>query len=739
MLRPERMSKVSVTGSKSVMDDVVEAVHDLNLVHLSEYDGGWDGFDNGSPAAEAEGASEQLVTVRALESILDVQPEDADRSRIVTDEALEEELEEIRTEANRLDDERSELEDELRGIDEEIDALEPFVELGIDLDLLSGYDSLEVAVGWGDDDAVEGALARADDIDAFEVFDDDGAVAAFVHPADGAEDVLEDALVGVDFARVEVPDAAGDPREYVDELSDRADELRSELESVEAELEELREEAGGFLLAAEERLTIEVQKAEAPLSFATTDNAFVAEGWVPTERYGEFEAAVHDAVGDHAEVEELQRAAFGSNGEEKLRETVVDDEPDERSREGGPTADEESDDSPTAVADGGGPVVMRDDDPPVVQDNPGAARPFELLTKAVGRPNYGEFDPTIVLLLTFPVMFGFMIGDLGYGAVYTAVGIWVVQKFDSQTYKDFGVIAAIAGAFTMLFGILYGEIFGLHVLGKIIWGGHPPIDKGLAPGSTYWAEAWFIVAVLFGATHLLIGYVFEFLEELEFHGLKAAMLETGSWMLLLVGIWVFVFSKVADGPKPDFLYTAFDGSPDATAPAAFALGFDGLPEIAGLIGLGMIGLGILLLALGPTYELVEVAQPFAHTLSYLRIAAVLLAKAGMALAVNLLAFGVYVGDKDGHYHYMWNKSPEKAAKKGDILFDGLFNMGSELAVVGGVFVLLVGNLVVLALGVTSSGIQAIRLEYFEFFSKFYDGDGTEYVPFGRDREYTADE
>jgi V/A-type H+-transporting ATPase subunit I len=733
------MSKVSVTGSKSVMDDVVEAVHDLNLVHLSEYDGGWDGFDSGSPAAEAEGASEQLVTVRALESILDVQPEDADRSRIVTDEALEEELEAIRTEANSLDDERTELEDELREIDEELDALEPFVELGIDLDLLSGYDSLEVAVGRGDDDALAAALSHSDDVDAFEMFEDDDAVAAFAHPADGAEDVLEDALVGVDFARVEVPDAEGDPREYVDELSHRAEKLRSELETVEQKLEDLRMEAGGFLLAAEERLTIEVQKAEAPLSFATTDNAFVAEGWVPTDRYDEFEAAVREAVGDHAEVEELQRAAFGSNGEEKLRETVVDDEPDERSRESGPIADEESDDQPTAVADGGGPVVMRDDDPPVVQNNPGAIRPFELLTKGVGRPKYTEIDPTIVLFLTFPVMFGFMIGDLGYGAVYAAVGIWVTQKFDSKAYKDFGVIAAAAGVFTMLFGVLYGEIFGLHVLGEIIWGGHPPIDKGLAPGSTYWAEAWFMITVLFGATHLLIGYVFEFLEELEFHGLKAAVLETGSWMLLLVGIWMFVFSTVAEGPKPNFLYTAFYGGPDATAPAAFALGFEGLPVIAGLAGIGMIGLGIVLLAIGPTYELVEVAQPFAHTLSYLRIAAVLLAKAGMALAVNLLAFGVYVGDTDGHYHFMWKHGPEYAKDHGQILFQGLFNFDSALAALGGFAVLLLGNLVVLALGVTSSGIQAIRLEYFEFFSKFYDGDGTEYLPFGREREYTADE
>ena len=60
MLRPKRMSKVSVTGSKAVMGDVVEAVHDLHLVHLSDYDGHWEGFSNGNPMEGGDEASEKL-------------------------------------------------------------------------------------------------------------------------------------------------------------------------------------------------------------------------------------------------------------------------------------------------------------------------------------------------------------------------------------------------------------------------------------------------------------------------------------------------------------------------------------------------------------------------------------------------------------------------------------------------------------------------------------------------------
>ncbi|MFB6104654.1 MAG: V-type ATP synthase subunit I, partial [Halobacteriaceae archaeon] len=76
MLRPERMSKVSVTGSRRVMPTVIEAIHDLNLVHLSEYRGEFEGFEKGSPVEGAESASERLVTIRSLESILGVEADE---------------------------------------------------------------------------------------------------------------------------------------------------------------------------------------------------------------------------------------------------------------------------------------------------------------------------------------------------------------------------------------------------------------------------------------------------------------------------------------------------------------------------------------------------------------------------------------------------------------------------------------------------------------------------------------
>jgi Archaeal/vacuolar-type H+-ATPase subunit I len=71
MLRPERMSKVSVTGAKPVIDDVIESVHQQHVLHLSEYGGGWEGFSQGRSLEGAEEVSEKLITVRSLRQTLE--------------------------------------------------------------------------------------------------------------------------------------------------------------------------------------------------------------------------------------------------------------------------------------------------------------------------------------------------------------------------------------------------------------------------------------------------------------------------------------------------------------------------------------------------------------------------------------------------------------------------------------------------------------------------------------------
>ncbi|AZQ13594.1 V-type ATP synthase subunit I [Halorubrum sp. PV6] len=728
MLRPERMSKVSVTGSKRVIDDVIEATYEHHSLHVTDYDERYEGFEPGESLDGAETVNEKLVTVRSLESILGVEGGEADAARHLDDEALEAELADVRERVNDLNDRRDDLKSDIRDREEEIDRMEPFADLGIELDLLGGYDSLEVVVGEAKPDAVEATLADADGIDSFEVFAGSDVVAIFARPADGADDgVLQDSLVGVDIALLEVPSATASPSEYVAELERERDALQNDLDDVTAELDAVKEEAAGFLLRAEEQLTIEAEKKQAPLSFATTENAFIAEGWVPTSTFGDLKTAITEAVGDHAEVEELERASFTPDGDHHT-EAVAD---------GGA--------GPKAATDGGH-AAQGDDDPPVVQDNAGAAGPFELLVQGFGRPKYSEFDPTLLVFLTFPLMFGFMIGDVGYGVLYAAIGVFLYSRYEG-TFRELGAVAMWAGGFTILFGIYFGiDVFGYHAYQLLPGDIHWPVDgKGLSPADIDWALSFLVVSVLFGLAHLNVGHVLSFVSNYQQHDLKHALYEGGSWLLILNGAWIWIFSQHVPGPKPDFLFESF------SILTFGAVSFGGFPVAVGYAAIVAILLGIVLLAIGEPPELAEVLSPVVNVISYARIMAVLLAKGGMALAVNLLAFGAYIDEGgEGSFHfiftnnYLVNEVQAEASK--ELVFAGMTTAFTPeagavgiLALVAGIVVAVVGHIVVLLLGVTSAGIQAVRLEYVEFFGNFYEGGGDSYLPFGYDRQYTTND
>jgi len=712
MLRPERMSKVSVTGSKGVMSDVIEAMHDLELLDITEYDGSWDGFEPGDSLAGADEVSSQLVTVRALQSTLGIDRDSSPTHGRVDPETATGRLESLRAEVNELDDSRDELQARRREVAETIDRLELLSDLGLELDLLWGYDELSVRVGEGDPEAVRGAVAE--EIEEFELFagDEEPVVAVFARADD---DALGDALVGVRFAELEVPERTGEPEDALADLRQERRELAAELERIDSELEALRADAEPFLLGLERALTAEAEKLEAPLSFATTDRSFVVEGWVPTDRYEELDERLTAAVNDRVGVSELKRAAYTSRG--ATHEVDTDERP--RGDRGGrgeprPVASDGAGDAAEVETDGGVQTVA--DDPPVLQSNSRLTSPFEVLTNAVNRPKYSEFDPTLTLVLTFPLFFGFMIGDVGYGLLYVGIGYWVYSAFDSEAITDFGTVIAWLGVFAIGFGVLFGEIFGLHFLE---WFGiEPAIEKGLS--AEEWAVAWIVVTTMTGWFHLIVGYLFDFIEEFQLLGAKEALLESGSWLLMLNGIWVWIFSEHVAGSKPDFIFEVFAGEP-------FALGFTGFPELVGIAGIVAYVLGLGLLAAGPTYEVAEFAVPLVHTLSYTRLAAVLISKAGMALAANLLYFGAYE-DEEG-YHYLFDKAPEEVGEgTEELVFSGISNAGVEGAIIG-IPVLVIGHAIVLAIGGTA-GLQAIRLEYVEFFEKFYEGGGRKYQPFG---------
>ena len=704
MLRPKQMSRISATGSKEIMEEFVNAIHELNAIHLVEYDGSWEGFQRGDPGVLAEEVSEKLVTARAIESILGIEAENVESIYEFKEGEIGERLEDLREKVNGLEDRRGEIVERMRRIEELLVEAEVFAEIGIDFDLLKGYNSVDVFVGRGNIEKIKEILAGVKE--PMEIFTGESSI-AIVAEKDSSE--VPAALERTEFERVEIPEETGEVEKYVSGLGDEREGLESELKSIEIGMEEIKSEVKGFLLATEEKLSIDVQRTEAPLLFATTENTFTAEGWIPTVLLDELNEKLKMSIEGHIDWEELECAEYDEEGFVEHGESV-------------------------GQAKVEGDIKIGQSGPPVIQDNPKSVQPFEVLVQTIGRPKYSELDPTLIIFLTFPAFFGFMIGDVGYGICYAIIGYLLMSKSDSVGIKSLGGVALWAGIFTIIFGIAYGELFGMHVLGEIVWGGHPPIEKGLSPKTAHFALLWLVVAMLIGIVHVSIGYTLGFINKMR-HSLVDAVLERGSWILLMLGVWVWVFSTHSRAVKPDLLFVQLSKEP---------LAFTGFSPETGILALGIAFVGLVLMiagevkhqgVLGAIIGILESPNVLVNILSYARIPAVLLAKAGMAFVVNLLVFGAYIAE-DGASHFMHNTAV--AAVHGEMIFPGLIHPASFgiAGLIGGAIILVIGHAIVLALGVTSAGLQSVRLEYVEFFQKFYAGGGIRYTPFGQNRRYT---
>ena len=727
MLRPDRMSKVSITGSKAVLQPVIETVYDLNLVHLSDYDGSWDGFENGTPLEHSESVSEKLVTVRSIESKLGI---DAETPGVSPDEFgaedLEARLDDIQADVNELDAHRETLRTKRRELSDQIESLEPFADVGIDLDLLYGYDTLSVVAGYANASAVEEALEAADGLAAFEVFaGDDAVVIAAPHDVE----TITGALVAVEFTRIDIPHHEGDPRDQIDRLREERAEVEQELSGVNDDLAALRDEVESFILRAESYLTMQAQQADIPLKFATTTRSFIAEGWVPSNEFETLVDTVRDAVGDRADIEELERADY---------ETVAhhDETPEASHAEEGAGGDQ--------VATDGGQTRIMDETPPSRMNNVGPARPFEKLVQVVGQPRYSELDPTLILFLTYPLAFGFMISDVGYGILYILMGL-AMWRLRSEVLNALGTIGIWAGVFTAAFGVVYDDFFGLSTglatvdpTGLVgVWNkGYEPYVTGVGD----WVLLWFIVSVVFGVFHMGVGYVIRYVNERP-HGLKPAVFESVSWLFALFGLYFWLFSGHLAGPegqKPDFLAGSNAVYGPERLDVAPELIATGLPETLGLVGLGMLVVGVIGIYIGEgVIGILEIpSQVFGQSLSYVRMLAVLLAKGGMALVV-VIGTDLLLAPL-GEPQTLIN--PEEGVGGTESVAGLLLDPGqlipdvhlalAVLLVITALLIFVFGHIIVLLLGITAAGIQMIRLEYVEFFQKFYEGGGEKYQPFG---------
>ncbi len=661
MLTPEKMGKILIAAPRDVMGQVITELHRQQLFHIEDFvedeQHEYQGYRIGVPLEGASETSKELIRLRSVTSAFSLSPEQLTPVETVRTTQLKERIEKdlpaIEDEVEDLLNQRSDLENQVKEIEGKIDTLTPFTDVPIDLSLLSGYSTITVLAGF---------VPRKIDLEVpceeFFLASKKANLLIVAVPNEYRPDA-ERKLLDAQFQALPIPHESGPAKVRLAEYSARLELLRSEIEKVSASVESLKADYAGFLAACDELLSIDVEKAEAPLRFATTEHAFIAEGWVPRETTGTISEGIARATGGRAFVTEL-------------------------------------------------PVDKERDVIPVEYDNVKFAKPTQLLMDLYSRPKYTEIDPTLSVAIVFPIFFGLILGDVAYGAIVLAFALALKRFITAEDGKMLLKIMRNAGISSIIFGFLYSEFLGFPIPGL------PPIlpSRHLAIGGTAHggAEAagpavpeLMMLAVWLGILHITLGRIFGVINHARQdhgrHRIKAVLANFG-WLLVMYGILIAVLSVFELPLMPNL--TGFP-------PAVMGL------SIIAILGLVMIIIGVLFIVWDSALEMVELPTILSHVLSYARIVGVGLSSVAIAGVINLIAIGMIIEPQLEHFTIL------------GIVF-----------IIVGVVVFLIGHLMNAILGMLGGGLQSLRLNYVEFFTKFYKGGGKKYNPFGLKRIFTED-
>ena len=322
-------------------------------------------------------------------------------------------------------------------------------------------------------------------------------------------------------------------------------------------------------------------------------------------------------------------------------------------------------------------------DPPTKLKNPKFFKPFELFIQMYGLPAHDELDPTMFVALTYTFIFGAMFGDVGQGFCLFAIGglIYLKKKM------NLAGIVSIAGIFSMIFGVMFGSIFGFEDVIPAIW--LRPVEANLPFIGQL--NTVFIIAIAFGMALNILVMIFQIANAAKAHDTENLWFSTnGVAGLVFYGFLVLTVVLYMTGHKVpgNILMVIFLG-----IPVLLFVFKEPLTNLVEHNHKKMEESKAMFLVQG-FFELFEtLLSYFSNTLSYVRIGAFAVSHAAIMEVVLMLS-----GAESG--------TPN--------LFGVIF-----------------GNVVVCALEGLIVGIQVLRLEYYEMFSRFYKGSGREFKPFNK--------
>jgi len=661
MLAPKQMSRLLIAASRDQMAPVVAELYRHHLFHIEEFveagAEGYEGFKIGTPLSGASEASVDLVKIRAIENAASIHGDDIDSAKTCTRNELrsriERELPVLEKEVEDLTVRRSQLDTRVKESEQRIAEITPFLALPADMDLYRGYTGFTVFAGY-----VAHEVALSVPCEIAYVPGKDKNFIVIVAPS-GERNEVERALQAAAFQSVQIPEESGAPQARIDQYTADISSMRTEIEGIVQKLDAVRTKHSGFLVACEEFLRAEVEQTEAPLRFATTKQTFVAEGWIPSESV--------DSVTDA-----LVKATGG-----KIYVTVL-------------------------------PIDLEHDNIPVEYNNPSFAKPTQVLIDVFSRPRYSEIDPTLMVSIVFPIFFGLILGDVGYGLILLAMAFGLRKFLKGEEGRQLLDVLRNASISSIFFGLLYSEFLGFAIPGlkPVMFSRHlmAEVAEGEAVASHGpMIPELMVMSIWIGILHITLGRILGMINHARQdhgeHRTKAVMANFG-WLAVMWGILIAIWSIAAIPLMPNLT-----GLPSVVS----------LVNIGGVIGAVFVIVGVLFIARDSMLEVVELPSIISHVLSYARIVAVGLSSVAIAMVVNFIAIGMII---------------EPQLKN--------FTIFSIFIILAGLVIFLLGHALNVALGILGGGLHSIRLHYVEFFTKFYKGGGVKYIPFGMKRRFTED-
>ncbi len=330
-----------------------------------------------------------------------------------------------------------------------------------------------------------------------------------------------------------------------------------------------------------------------------------------------------------------------------------------------------------------------DESVPVDIENTSAFKPFEVITRLYGMPQYFELDPTAALAPFFAIFFGLCLTDAGYGIVVTILSIWFLKKMQGD--KKFMALIAICSVATIVAGALTGGWFGdaaqqLSTLFGWSW-------FAKARNSMMWFDpfekpmTFFALSLALGYIHIMTGLFLKFFHELSRKEFAAAVFDALVWIVMINCIAINMFGNTLHIPAG---ISSVCGKV-ALVPAVLIFLFS---HREGGIG-ARLGMG--------AYNLFSTVFYLGDVLSYLRLMALGMVTGGLAMAFNTIAIST------------------SGSLFGKIVMVPLILIG--------------GHAFNIAINVLGAFVHTLRLQFVEFFPKFMDGGGVDFTPLKDEYKY----